>query len=539
MKQIKNMFGALLVLGAGICSTVAWSQETLVDLVRAGNREAVLAAITSPDLDVDAPSVDGSTALHWATYQVDRGLVQALLERGARADVTNRFGSTPLSEAVKLGDVALVRMLLEAGANPDSPNHDNQTALMLAASIGSQEIAAMLVEAGADVNAVETFRDQTALMWAAAENHPDIVELLIANGADVSPRAKYDDWPRQMTSEPRAQYRDTGGLTALLYASRAGCYRCVVAIVEAGADINKPNPDGTTPLITALDNKNFDIAMYLLDQGANAEAWDMHGRTPLYVAVDMNTFTLRGFSNGFGFTSVTAREADQTTAMEVVNRLLDMGVDPNHQLTRIRPNGNGRDRFVDYMLRGGTGPLMVATLSHDHEAMQALLAHGAEVDLPNVFQITPLMAAAGVNGSARGSTTLPKVDDLQGHIIRTLDILLDAGADINARVTDSHTHTAQLVAYVKGRDHEGRTALFGAAELGFDRVVEHLLARGADPTVRDAAGLTALDAALNPVGAGTSAVAGPLMDEEGRQRLVPILQALIESAPADQDAAEN
>src|SRR5690606_28331602 len=98
---------------------------------------------------------------------------------------------------------------------------------------------------------------------------------------------------------PRAQFRQTGGLTALLYATRPGCYRCAVAIVEAGADVNKPNPDGITPLINAVDNRSFDIAMYLLDQGAKAGAWDMNGRTPLYVAVDMNSFTPRGF-RGFG-----------------------------------------------------------------------------------------------------------------------------------------------------------------------------------------------------------------------------------------------
>jgi len=530
----KSRIAQFLIAGTLSLSSFAWSQETLVDLVRAGNREAVLAAITSPDLEVDARAPDGSTALHWATYQVDRELVQALLERGARADITNKFGSSPLAEAVKLGDVELVRMLLEAGADADSPNQDNQTALMLAVSAGSLEIVRMLIDAGADINAVETFRDQTALMWAAAENLPEITELLVEEGADVSLRAKYDDWPRQMTAEPRAQYRATGGLTALLYATRSGCYRCAVAIVEGGADINQPNPDGITPLINALDNKNFDIAMYLLDKGANAEAWDMHGRTPLYVAVDMNSFTLLGFTNGFGFDRVAARAPDKATAMDVVNRLLEMGVDTDHELTRIRPNGNGRGRFVDYMMRGGTGPLMVATLSHDHEAMAALLEHGAEVDLPNVFRLTPLMAAAGLNGSARGSTTLPDVEDLQGHIIRTLDLLLDAGADINARVTDSHTYTATLVAYVKGRDHEGKTALFGAAELGFDRVVEHLLARGADPTVRDAAGKTALDAALEPVGAGTSAVSGPLTDEEGRQRVVAMLQALLAGTAAEE-----
>ena len=98
----------------------------------------------------------------------------------------------------------------------------------------------MLIRSGANVNAVESFRGQTALMWAAAENHPEIVDLLLAHHADVKRRAKYDDWPRQMTSEPRAQFRQTGGLTALLYATRSGCYRCAVAIVKAGPTLISP-----------------------------------------------------------------------------------------------------------------------------------------------------------------------------------------------------------------------------------------------------------------------------------------------------------
>ena len=187
--------------------------------------------------------------------------MRALLKAGAKANVTNHYGSSPLTEAVKLGDLDLVRMLLDAHADPNAANEDGETALMLASSIGSLPIAQLLVSHGANVNAVENFRGQTAVMWAAAENHPDIVDLLLAHGADVKRRAKYDDWPRQMTSEPRAQFRQTGGLTALLYATRSGCYRCAVAIVKAGADVNQPNPDGITPLINALDNRSFDIAI--------------------------------------------------------------------------------------------------------------------------------------------------------------------------------------------------------------------------------------------------------------------------------------
>lgn len=543
IRHPKQALALLTLASLMLLSCAVSAQETLVDLVRAGNRDAVLAAITSPDVDVNVAEPDGSTALHWATYTVDHELVRALLDAGAKANITNNYGSSPLTEAIKLGDVELVRMLLDKGADPDSPNQDNQTALMLASTVGSLEIAQLLIEHDAKVNEVEKFRGQTALMWAAAGNFPDIVELLIAHGAEVTLRATYDDWERQMTSEPRAQFRQTGGLTALLYATRSGCYRCAVAIVEAGADINQPNPDGVTPLLNALDNKSFDIAMYLLDKGAKADIWDMSGRTPIYVAVDMNSFTARGFGagggggvnfggvggNALGGTASSASNQAAVTAMDVVNRLLAMGVDANHELTRMRPNGPGRGRFADYMVRGGTGPLMIATLSYDTEAMAALLAHGVEVDLPNVFQITPLMAAAGMSGTGRPNNALQ--GDVQDRAIATIDLLLDNGADINARVTDSHTYTARLDAYIQGRDQEGRTALFSAAELGWDKVVQHMIDRGADPTVKDAAGQTALDAALAPVRAGPGA--GAAASQEGREATIALLSALLAEFGAD------
>ncbi len=532
----------LLLLGAAALASAASGPESLADLIRAGNRDAVLAAITSPAVDVNAKEPDGSTALLWATYAVDHELVRALLKDGAKANVTNNYGASPLSEAVKLGDVEMVTMLLDAHADPNAANEDGETALMVASSIGSQKIAQLLVSHGANVNAVENFRGQTAVMWAAAENHPEIVDLLLAHGADVKRRAKYDDWPRQMTSEPRAQFRQTGGLTALLYATRSGCYPCAVAIVKAGADVNQPNPDGITPLINALDNRDFDIANFLLDKGANPNTWDMNGRTPLYVAVDMNSYRGRGFGGPTGFAgypgATAAHPKSKASAMDLVSRLISMGVDTNHELTRMRPNGNGRGRFEDYMMRGGTGPLMVATLSYDEVAIKALLAHGAEVDAPNVFQITPLMAAADMIGSVRsGGGPAPIQGDIQEHAMRTMGLLLANGANINARILNSRTHTAKMVAYIQGRDHEGETALFAASEAAWNRVVKYLLDHGADPSVRDAAGKTALDYARSPRPPGAGAPAPSKTEPADRAATVALLTALVQGPAAGTDAA--
>jgi ankyrin repeat protein len=531
----------LLALGASF-AVAANGAQSLADLARDGNREAVLAAITSPDIDVNAAGPDGSTALLWATYKVDHELVRALLKKGAKVNIINDYGSSPLSEAAKLGDVDLTRTLLAAHADPNSPNQDGQTALMLAASVGAQQVAQLLIARGANVNAVENYRGQTALMWAAAEDHPQVVELLLAHGAEVGRRARSDDWPRQMTSEPRAQFRPTGGLTALLYATRSGCLHCAVALVKAGADVNQPNPDGITPLINAIDARSFDIAMFLLDKGANPGTWDMYGRTPLYCAIDLNSWRPRaaGGPGGFaGYPGATALHApNKATAMQIAERLLAMGVDPNHELTRMRPNGNGRGRFEDYMMRGGTGPLMVATLSFDEIAIRALLAHGAEVDEPNDFAITPLMAASGMHGSVHTTLDPPQREDIQEAAVRTIDLLLAGGANLNARVAGGRTHTAKMTAYIQGRDHEGQTALFAAAESGWEQVTRHLVERGADPTLRDADGKTALDYARSPRPAGTGVVwADPARAAAARAATVAYLESLAPKRPPSSETA--
>src|SRR5687768_13407724 len=61
--RARDIAAALLSLGAAVSSTTAYAQETLIDLIRTGQRAAVFAAITSPDLDVNAAEPDGSTPL--------------------------------------------------------------------------------------------------------------------------------------------------------------------------------------------------------------------------------------------------------------------------------------------------------------------------------------------------------------------------------------------------------------------------------------------------------------------------------------------
>ena len=117
---------------------------------------------------------------------------------------------------------------------------------MTAARTGNVEAARVLLAHGARVDARESWRGQTALMWAAAQNHPAMVRELLAHGAEINARSAVQNWERQNTLEPREKWLPPGGLTPLLFAARQGSLESARVLVEAGADVNVTDPEGTS-----------------------------------------------------------------------------------------------------------------------------------------------------------------------------------------------------------------------------------------------------------------------------------------------------
>ena len=385
----------------------------------------------------------------------------------------------------------MVKMLLDAGAEPEGANTDGQTALMLGINTGQLPVVEMLIKAGANVNRIEEFRKQTPLMWAATapRNAGEMVKLLLAKGADVRPRALYTDWPNQITSEPRAQYRPVGGLTALLYAARDGCYDCVEALIGAGADVNVPTPEGVTALMLALDNQHNDVAKLLLDRGANPHVWDWWGRTALFIVIDRREAALAP-ARGSSGAAVASRASDRplVSSMEIINRLLTAGVDPNAQLNMHRPSRGGNSgRFGDPLLSTGCTPLLRATMGNDMEVVQALLAKGASPNI-NDMGMTAFLVAAGLGGG-RGFGGQAGASGVAN--IPLMDLLLQHGADVNAQVTGTKTYSMRIARAPS--TNEGMSALHVAAQSGRADVVRYLLDKGANAEVVDNSGHKPID----------------------------------------------
>jgi ankyrin repeat protein len=487
-----------LWLAAALCSTTAGA-ASLPDIMRNCDSKTSLAAIRA-GADVNTPQTDGTTPLLWAVHCVDYESAAELLARGAKPDARNSLGATALSEAVNLADERLVGLLLSAKADANLGNEEGQTPLLLAARTGSLPIVEKLVKAGAKVNVRERTREQTPLMWAIATGSATVVDYLVQHKAEVDVRAAVNDWGNQITSEPRAQYRPTGGLTPLLFATRFGCVDCVKSLLKAGADINRPTPDGVTPLMNAIDNMQWDVAGYLLDQGANPHLTDWWGRTSLYIAIDMRSFSQRFATGAANLGAEGSAPKELQLALDLARRLLDMGVNPNTQLDMHRPGrGGNQGRFTDDQLTTGATPLLRAAVAHDREAIELLLARGALVDLPNVMGVTPFIAASGLGLSPR-DTRGSYGPDAQDRSLAVLPLLLKAGADINARVSDTSSRTAIIARPSSMTNRQGQTALFGAINWGWSRVVKYLLDNGARTDIVDAAGKTVQDAMKGAAG---------------------------------------
>src|SRR4051812_35549649 len=170
-------------------------KSDVADAAAKGDKVAVRTLVAAK-ADVNAPQVDGATALHWAIYRDDEEMVDLLIRAGANVKAANRDGVTPLAMASLYGRPAMILKLLKAGADAAEVGPHGQTVLMLAARNGNPDAIKVLIEGGAKVNARESLRGTTALMWAAEQRHPQAVKALLAGGADFNAKSGPAGLPR-------------------------------------------------------------------------------------------------------------------------------------------------------------------------------------------------------------------------------------------------------------------------------------------------------------------------------------------------------
>ncbi len=161
--------------------------------------------------------------------------------------------------AIKRDDASAVQNLLARGFDPNTRDPKNLHGLFLALREPSPKVAQMLVKAPKiDLNPI-TDDGETPLMMAVFKGQIELVVAMIDKGADVN--------------KP--------GWTPLHYAATSGSVQLVKLLLENYAYIDAESPNKTTPLMMAAHYGTSGAVKLLLEEGADVSLKNDLGLTAI------------------------------------------------------------------------------------------------------------------------------------------------------------------------------------------------------------------------------------------------------------------
>jgi ankyrin repeat protein len=471
---------------------------TPLHLASGGARTPVVRALIDAGANTGAvSSTTGATALHLAAKALNgERVVKLLLGKGVLVDAReSQGGQTALMLAAAHGRTASVRELLSHGADPAI---STQVVDVLKGLVVDQEASVRLRDALAEIREgfeVGTDRDLTSSEEQVAiaaqreflRSEEEIAKALEGFHPDdlATPgRSLYNTGP-QFTGRPLNEtlVGKTGGMTALLLASRDGRVEAVKALLDGGADMDQiSDGDGSSPLVLALLNGQFDLAMVLIERGANPNlATSTDGISPLFA-----TFQAQWALKNASQPGPKAQEIAKTEHLEVLSALLEAGADPNVRLKSHLRDWEQQRLGID--VKGAT-PFWRATFAQDLDAMKLLVAYGADPNIPSVFPEVGLRARRQRDGRQQEDSGLPfpaeGSPDLYPIQLAAGGGYMGIGAFQQNNVPNNFLNAVKYLVEEHGADVNlpdswGYTPLHYAAVRGGNDVIEYLVSNGGD-----------------------------------------------------------
>jgi uncharacterized protein len=248
----------------------------------------------------------------------------------------------------------------------------------------------------------------------------------------------------------------------LIEAVKSGDKQAVASLLKGKTiGANAASPDGTTALHWAIDRDDPALVTLLIENGANVSAANRYGVMPISLAVERGNAA-------------------------IVNQLLAAGADPNATMPEgetalMTAARTGKADVIKALLvRGakvnardgyrGETALMWAAGRNNAEAIGMLIEFGADLKLRTENAVRPSGSEdVGPHHRSPEPTSFTAfLFAVRGGHIAAVHALLDAGADVNDKLSD------------------GKSALVVACANGHWELASFLLDRGADPNRADA-----------------------------------------------------
>uniref|UniRef100_H2ZU23 Ribonuclease L n=1 Tax=Latimeria chalumnae TaxID=7897 RepID=H2ZU23_LATCH len=283
-------------------------------------------------------------------------LVKELIENGADVNHETDFGWTPLLSAVQANKEDVVKQLLAHGANPLHRKKNGATPFILAGIVGNRKLLKLFLSEGADINECDK-NGFTAFMEAAVYGRKGALKFLYKKGAEVNKgregsnehkslrkggctalmdaaKKGHNNIIKLLIDKMKASVnaQDNLGRTALIHAFQPGkkpACSTVKLLLARGAVLNVSDGDKKTPLILAAEKNSIKLLKILMKKDGNdVNAKDKTGTSALLIAVNNNNYEMAKLLCK-NHADVNCRDKSGNTPIKVANR------NYNHKLVNL------------------------------------------------------------------------------------------------------------------------------------------------------------------------------------------------------------
>ena len=388
----------------------------------------------------------------------------------------------------------LTNLLVAAGADFNRPQADGTTPLHHAVRDDDVEAVRKLLRAGADPKVSNRY-GVTPLSLAATNGDASMIELLLKAGAD-----------------PNAAL--PGGQTVLMTAARTGNPDVIRILIEHGASVDaRERSYGETALMWAAAENHPDAAKVLIEHGADVNARS----NPLEYSKDR--FGLEGV--------MTILPHGHWTPLMYAARQGSLGA------ARVLAEAHADLNLTD---PDSTTALVLAIINAHYDTAVMLLDKGADPNVADSVGMAALYAAVDMNtlGEVYGRPSRTFSDEAKA--LDVIQSLLRHGAKVNMPLKNAALYRAHTPG--DGNLGEGTTPLMRASRNADVDAMRVLLANGADPTMREKNGTTALMLAAG-LGHGLGVFAKEYATEPAMLEAVKLLVAQHVDINAADDKGET
>ncbi|RXM45024.1 ankyrin repeat domain-containing protein [Flavobacterium sp. YO64] len=249
---------------------------------------------------------DNRIYLHWAAYRGNTELVQYLIAKGSDVNYEDSHGTTPVDFAASNGqsDPALYEAFFKAGVNPKKKYQGGANLLLLAIPADKNlKAAEYFTTKGMSLKDVDN-DGNTAFTYAARTGNIDLLKKLLAKGVKPTDNAllfaaqgsrresntleTYKYLVEEVKIKPTAENKSGENVLHFL-AGKPNQTEIVKYFLSKGADANKANKEGTTPLMIAASAKDTSVLELLLPLAKNVNSQNLKGESALTFAVRSGT----------------------------------------------------------------------------------------------------------------------------------------------------------------------------------------------------------------------------------------------------------